>query len=149
MKVARGSISGTVEANFDVESPSQSVDIKITKMDAESVGESAASTSKQTTLKRKRSKSTIDKCFERVGSKGRNKIRCNVCFKHPDVVKLHKKSAQVPQICKEIGGEIRTEYIENHLTSAIHAAACRANQQAGRHASRCRGMTYLAAPHRW
>ena len=49
-----GSISGTIEVNFDVESPSQSVDIKITKMGAESVGESAASASKQTTLKRKR-----------------------------------------------------------------------------------------------
>ena len=81
-----GSISGTVEANFDVESTSlnvshtgtDGVDTKITNMGAESVGESAASTSKQTTLKRKRSKITIDQCFERVGSKGIKKIRCNV-----------------------------------------------------------------------
>ena len=131
-----GSISGTVEANFDVESPSQSVshtgtdgvDIKVTNMGAESVGESAASTSKQTTLKRKRSKITIDQCFERVGSKLRKKIRCNVCFKHPDVVKRHNKSEQVPPICIEIGSEIRTEHNENYLKSAIHAAACRANR---------------------
>ena len=97
-------------------------------MGAESMGESAASTSKQTTLRRKRPKITIDQCFERVGSKGRKKIRCNVCFKHADVVKLRKKSDQVPPICTEIGSEIRTEHIENHLKSAIHAAACRANR---------------------
>ena len=100
------SISGTVEANFDVESPSKSVsnsgtesaDIKITNMGAESVVESAESTSKQTTLKRKRSKITVDQCLERFGSNGRKNIRCNVCFKHPDVVKLHKKSEQVSPI---------------------------------------------------
>ena len=44
------------------------------------------------------------------------------------MVKRHKKSDQVPPICTEIGSEIRTEHIENHLKSAIHAAACRANR---------------------
>ena len=75
----------------------EGVDIKITNMGAESVGESAASTFKQTTLKRKHWKITIDQCFERVGSKGRKKFRCNICFKHPDVVKLRNKSDQAPQ----------------------------------------------------
>ena len=43
-------------------------------------------------------------------------------------MKLHKKSDQAPPICKEIGSKIRTDYLEIHLKSNIHTAACKANR---------------------
>ena len=77
-----GSISGAVEANFDVESPSQSVshtstdgvDIKITNMGAESVGESAASTSKQTEVKGNVQRLLLINVFKELEARGERKF---------------------------------------------------------------------------
>ena len=45
------------------------------------------------TLKRKREQIVINSCFEKIGKKGRKKVRCKVCKDNPDVVQSHKKQA--------------------------------------------------------
>ena len=81
--------------------------------------------------KRKRDKLDIDSYFEKIGNKGRKKIRCSICYKYPDVVKLHKKSDHVPSICTSSGGEVRKAYMDKHLQSAMRIAACRADRLKG------------------
>ena len=137
---ASDKVSDTVKQNVDIESPepnvaftnTERVDTAITSTSTESLTEFGVSTSTPTSKdddifssKRKRSKINIAPCFERLGSKGRKKIRFSICFKHPDMVKLHNKSDQVLPICTEVGSEIRAEYMGNLLKSSIHTAACR------------------------
>lgn len=56
--------------------------------------ESDIEKSEEKSLKRRReqTKISIDSFFEKVGKKGRRKVRCKVCFENPDVVQAHKKA---------------------------------------------------------
>eukprot|EP00794_Sanderia_malayensis_P005008 gene5008-5666_t len=80
------------------------------------------------TLKRKREQIVINSRFEKIGRKGRKKVRCKVCIDNPDVVLSHKESKQIPAFCTHEGGEIRKAYMDTHMESELHLAACRADR---------------------
>lgn len=70
---------------------------------------------------RKRRK--IDKndmtCFKFWNVPGANFIHCEVCFKHPLIVKLWGPK-QTPRITKEEGTQYRGDIVENHLCTNYH-----------------------------
>ena len=99
--------------------------------DTEKVIEKGFDVRKSLKRKQEPTKISIDSCFEKVGKKGRRKVRCKVCFENPDKVQAHKKSKQTPSFCTKDGGEIRTSYMDAHLHSDMHLAACRANRLKG------------------
>ena len=99
--------------------------------DTEKVIEKGFDVRKSLKRKQEPTKISIDSCFEKVGKKGRRKVRCKVCFENPDIVQAHKKSKQTPSFCTKDGGEIRTSYMDAHLHSDLHLAACRANRLKG------------------
>ena len=54
-------------------------------------------------LKRKREQIVINSCFEKIGRKGRKKVRCKVCRDNPDVLLSHKKASRYPLFVPQRG----------------------------------------------
>jgi hypothetical protein len=77
----------------------------------------------------------IPHCFEKFKRKEtksaagqtRMLIRCRICLANPDVIQIHKKT-RTPAVVSVNGTIPRNEVINQHLESAMHKAAIRAER---------------------
>lgn len=61
------------------------------------------------------------------GSRG-HYVRCNICMKYPEIVKLHAPRGKVPSIATETGVRNRATVVENHLTQTYHLESVKAER---------------------
>ena len=61
----------------------------------------------------------IDECFEKLDNKGRKNVRCKICYKHPEIVKLYSGN-KIYAVASEEGTAPRKELLDTHLSSEVH-----------------------------
>lgn len=61
------------------------------------------------------------KYFNRFHSNGKEHIRCDLCLKYPDTVKLNVYNRKLLPITTETGTIYRSDIIEKHLQSSYHS----------------------------
>lgn len=76
-------------------------------------------TEKKTSGTRRKVTKETDPCFKFWNVPGHRQIHCEICFKHPLLVKLWGPS-QIPPITKTEGAQFRRNTVEHHLNSVYH-----------------------------
>ena len=61
---------------------------------------------------------------------GRKHVRCDVCFRNPNTVKIFAPNGRVPKICSENGIIPRKTNIDSHLRSVVHKECVKADKLA-------------------
>lgn len=61
-------------------------------------------------------------CFFRFRSDKKEYIRCQICTKYPETVKLHVYNKKIPAIATENGTLYRSDVLEKHISTDYHAA---------------------------
>lgn len=62
-------------------------------------------------------KSDIFKHYHR---NGKHFVRCEICYKFPNLVKAFSEKNQIPNIAQECGAIYRNEYVNKHLETKYH-----------------------------
>ena len=57
---------------------------------------------------------------------GRHYIRCEACFRYPEVVKLYAPKGRIPAIALEDGARFRLETLNDHAKQTYHTEAAKA-----------------------
>lgn len=66
-------------------------------------------------------------CFRRFRSDGKEYVRCLLCAKYPETVKLYVYNKKPPPITTEKGTLYRSDVMEKHINADYHAACERAD----------------------
>ena len=75
-------------------------------------------------------KSTSNSIKKITRGPGRNYVRCDVCFRFPNTVKIFAPNGRVPNICSENGIIPRKTHIDNHVKSVVHKECVKADKLA-------------------
>lgn len=73
-------------------------------------------------LNSERKKSINRDCFLRFRSNEKEYVRCQICTKYPETVKLYVYNKKIPAIATENGTLYRSDVVENHIDAEYHAA---------------------------
>jgi len=65
-------------------------------------------------------KPKLFKTFDHMHRGGKHFVRCIICHKFPELVKMFSKKTQVPKICQDLGAQYRTVTIDEHLKQDYH-----------------------------
>lgn len=80
----------------------------------------------ESTLKRK---SAVDRnCIKRFKKDDKDLVVCELCLKHPNIVKMHVYNQKLPKIATENGTAYRADVVESHLTSNYHTECVNAER---------------------
>lgn len=64
-------------------------------------------------------------CFIRFRSNNKEYIRCQICTKYPETIKLYVYNKKIPAIATENGTLYRSDVVEKHILTEYHAACDR------------------------
>lgn len=80
----------------------------------------------ESSLKRK---SAVDRaCIKRFRKDGKDLVICELCLKHPSILKLHIRNQRLPKIATETGSAYRADVVESHLLTDYHIACVNAER---------------------
>jgi len=65
-------------------------------------------------------KPKLSKTFDHMYRGGKHFVRCIICHKFPELVKMYSKKTQVPKICQDLSAQNRTVTIDEHLKQDYH-----------------------------
>lgn len=69
-----------------------------------------------------------EKWIEHVHNKRGHYVRCKICMKYPDIVKLHSYNNQIPLIATDEGARFRTTVLEHHFVQNYHKDCVKADR---------------------
>lgn len=73
--------------------------------------------------------SSIDPCFFDIYRSGRRYVRCEPCFRHPNIVKQHLSTKRIPLIAQECGTLYNKASMIKHRKEVCHQEALKVHHQ--------------------